>query len=98
MRKQSAALIRTIAKAMLNSSRGRKMTPMPEVKKQYVITQMGQGYTLAGVLEDYPGITVLDRLGNSTVLVEMTESTCRKITQDHPEMLIEANLTYELQS
>jgi hypothetical protein len=74
---------------------------MPTVRdregQQYVVTQKGHSQiALRPLLERYPFVQVLgERAGMA--LVEMPEDTCRRVSQDHPELIVEENIEYRKQ-
>jgi hypothetical protein len=64
--------------------------------KCYVVTPTRSGgrMHIGELLRHYPRVTLLDSLDESTALVEMTERDRVELTQQHPELAIEPNLTY----
>lgn len=66
--------------------------------KQYVVGPtdgLGDMY-ITLLLRRYPKVVVLDELNDSTALVEMSEMEHKRLSREHPELLIEPNLLYKL--
>jgi len=70
------------------------------INGQYVVTQAtkGSNVSVAELLAHYPKAIILDELDNSTVLVEMSADMCEQISRNRPDLLIEPNLLYKLQT
>lgn len=70
--------------------------PSENCKQEYIVTQGGRGNppTLASVLHKYSGVDVLANLDRWTALVSMPRITSQKINKEHPELVIEPNLSY----
>jgi hypothetical protein len=70
------------------------------INRQYVVTQATResSVSVAELLALYPKADILDELDNSTALVEMPADVCEQISRNHPELLIEPNLPYKLQT
>jgi len=67
---------------------------------QYVVfaTPEKASISLAALLKTYPRIKILQELDKNTALVEMSADTRRLLTREHPEIVVEPNLRYSLQS
>lgn len=70
------------------------------INGQYVVTPKTKknNVLVAELLACYPKASIIDELDNSTALVEMSADVCEQISRNHPELLIEPNLLYKLQT
>jgi hypothetical protein len=68
------------------------------ILRQYVMgPTAGRGNVyITSILRQYPKVIVLDKLDDSTALVEMSDIEHERISREHPELLIEPNLLYKL--
>jgi len=68
--------------------------------QQYVVfaTLKNASFSLPALLKTYPKIKVLQELDKSAALVEMSADTSRAIAGENPDIVVEPNLRYSLQS
>jgi hypothetical protein len=68
------------------------------ILRQYVVEPKAgrSNIYLASILRQYPKVIVLDKLDDSSALVEMSDVEYEQISSEHPELLIEPNLLYKL--
>lgn len=64
--------------------------------KRYVVTRNSNGRVvhLGKVLRAYPKVILLDKLDDSTALVEMSDRDLMRLSRQHPELAIEPNIPY----
>lgn len=84
-------LIRATRKRLSPGVGGQRTT------KRYVVTPSinGRVIHLAQVLRAYPKVVLLDKVDDSTALVEMSDRDLDRLSRQHPELAIEPNLPYQ---
>ena len=71
---------------------------MGRENREYVVTRPGKkgGISVGALLSRYPEVKLLEDLDESTSLVQMSASVCKRIRQEHSDLVIEPNLPYSL--
>jgi hypothetical protein len=67
--------------------------------KKYVVSPAARQRNLrvSALLRRRRGVKVLDELDDSTALVVMSDRAHNRLSQEHPELIIEPDLIYTLQ-
>jgi hypothetical protein len=63
---------------------------------EYVVTALGEGRAtpLPAALAAHEGVTVLDAIDDTTVLVRADPAVIDRVARGHPNLVIEPNIPY----
>jgi hypothetical protein len=68
------------------------------LSSEYVVSkpEKPRGITVMDILAKYPKVHILDNLDAFTALVHMSDDVHEQLSEEHPELTIDANILYEM--